>query len=442
MINKRVRLLLLLSLIVLVFFGYLGLSKTKKEDRNYNQATSNLQQPWLSDDSVYFYTSSFFARYNLKTLQVERLSDYLYMANSPTGLSWSSDGVVFQSSPSSANRDDITTASQQLGVAPYVQHWWRYDFKLKQYQLLYFSDIDRCASLYQIDDENMACIKPGTGGANELGVYNTSNKSYKKLFTSDDSISSLSASGNTLYFVQTSLDNQDTLKSVDTGSGTTSEVYKSDGKISFMLGDNRTILISVARPGTQKPSAVSTETISQKLEKATYRIVFFQDNQKTLDKKVNSLPITLYKDGSSLMISSLDGSVKSVDQNGIKTISKPTKKALDPGDFLFQKDGNIFVLKANGNLLYTGPTSPQRDPSTFNISQGNASSGNSWVDNVENGYRQVFLYLGNVPSSKQQLDVGNNLEKQGFWPSEFNVKWVLDGPDFHAPIKPRAVLIK
>ncbi len=132
----------------------------KKDSRDYSEITSNLQNSWLHNESVYFFSGSFFAKYNLENNKISRLSDYLNIKGGISSVSWDADSVVFQTNPRETDRDDVTTIAQQFNEKPFLPHWWQYDFQTKQYQLLDFAGINACSSLVQINDKLLACAMP------------------------------------------------------------------------------------------------------------------------------------------------------------------------------------------------------------------------------------------------------------------------------------------
>lgn len=427
-----------LVLTTLVFNNFGG------QKRSYSKVTINVQDPWLHNEDVYFYTGSFFAKYDTNSNSISRLSDYLFIQNGIGSVSWLEDSVVFQTSPSSSDRDDVTTAAQQLGAKPYQSHWWKYDFKTKQYQLITLSDADNCDSLTQLSSMLLACVSPQNSGTGSvaLRLLNLSSKSSKSVFTTDDDIVNVAADDKSVYFVTSGLNGNQSLHAVGLNSLNEKKLFSSNGQVAYYAYGGQKILVNEV--GYAQSKDLHADAVRPKSSKQ--KLVLLDDGKAVLDKTVKSLPISLFSnDDGEVLFSSLDSSVKRIREGKVETLAKPAKPELARGDFLFSAQSKLFIVTPGGELSSSPPT-PRKDnskyPSSFNTKSDNDKTGNSFVDVESGGSQDVFLYLPNVSSSQQQQAVGDMLAQKGFKPSEFNFTWFVDGVDFHAPISPNAIIIK
>ncbi len=444
--NRRILVVgsvIVIAMLVVLVFGF----NHHKETRNYQKVTTNLQHSWLHGHDLYFSSGSFFAKYSLANGKIERLSDYLYIHSGVTALSWSTNAVVFQTNPGPTDRDDITTAATQLGVQADAPHWWRYDFTTKQYQLLNFAGIDSCTSMIQISDNLLACVQLqiADSSANQVTLFNISDKSAKKLASSEDHISDITSSGNTIFYVLTRLSGKQSLRSVSLSGSQDKKIYESDGTISYQVYEDGTLLVNET-PATATQADATEGHTSDTPVAITQKIVLLRGQQVLLDKKINSLPVTLYADGSNKAVfSSQDGSISTVDSQGIHRISGPTEKPLVSGDFLFKLESKFWVVGLE-NTLASWPATPHpknyRPIDKYDVRKDSDPNGNWWLDVADLNAPAVNLYLTDTPSSQQEAAVGDTLEKEGFWPSEFNFNWVVDGADYNTPISPKASIIQ
>ena len=447
MSNKKkfgLAVVLVITACVLVVVSFLVFGQ--KEDRPYTKVTSNLQNPWLHEDDIYYYTGSFFAKYNLSDGSIKRLSDYLYINSGISFVSWGKDSVVFQTNPQETDRDDVTTASQNLGAKRLLPHWWRYDFTSRQYQLLDFAGIDNCQTLVQLSSVLLGCIQEGGLGdySSKVSLFDLSKKTSRKIVESDNTIQNLSLLGNSLFYTLTSLGGHQSVESVNVSSLDKKLIYSSKETIgSYVpLGSGGVLINEVA---SKKPDDSSHQHEDGAPKDLSQKLILIRGEKEVFDKKIGNYPVTMYANSKNqFLISSLDGSVNKLSGKNIAQIGKPTKKPLGFGDFLFKVNNVFFVIKSDGALLSSPPshTNKARSPASFVLGKDNAQDGSSWIDVEEGGARGAYLFSNNISSSNQELAIGNHLEKSGFRPSEFRFEWVADGVDFHAPIRPKAIVIR
>jgi hypothetical protein len=423
---------------------FLTVGRPGVEKRSFSKVTVNLQNSWLNSDDVYYYTGSFFAKYNTGTGSIERLSDYLFIKDGISSVSWSPDAVVFQTNPTDGTRDDVTTAAQQLGVRPYQPHWWKYDFQTKQYQLLALPGIDNCGSLVQISSGLLACLAPQTSGngIRAIKTFDLASKSSRNIFSTDDGVSSISSDGQNLYFIVSSLSGAQSLHSVNLSSASNKELFSSKNQLAYYAYGGGKVLVdeSSARTGKIEDSHEGALPAAA----AKQKVILLENGEKTFDKTVKLPPVTFYSDpAGDMLLSSLDGSISEVSGTGIKTIVGPATPSLAGGDFLFQAHNKLYVINPKNELL-SSPATPRtaRYPSDFSTKNDNDKAGNSFIDVASGGVQSAYIFIPNVSSSQQELAIGNMLEQKGFKPSEFNFDWKPDSVGFHAPITPNAVIIK
>jgi hypothetical protein len=447
--RRKLAALLVLAILAVIFFALGGsFVGNQKEDRPLSKVTSNLQLSWLHGNDLYFFTGSFFAKYNLNQNKIERLSDYLDIRSGINSASWSRDSVVFLTSPGDKDRDDVTTAAGQLGEKPYGSHWWKYDFTTRQYQLLEFAGIDKCDAVIQVSSGLLACAasKSGDGSATEVKLFDIQNKNAKTLAYSDDQISNISADGNSVFYIVNGLGGKQTLKAASVSSKENKTLYESGGQLAYYAYPNNEVLVDETQranpgsePNVEDETGAPTET--------SHKLTLFSAAKDVFSKKLKSLPISFYADPAGrVLVSSIDGTIYTVKDSKLQQLSKQSKQQLSQGDFLFKSSGRFYVL-GNDYVLSSYPKKEQpagyRAPESFDITKDNDPSGNSTIDEPgESGTRDAYLFLENVGSSEQELAVGNNLESRGFRPSEFRFKWIVDGVDFNAPIRPKAVIIR
>ena len=450
MTNKqklKLAIILALAAILLIFAYTIFALLTQKEDRHYNVATYNLQNPWVQGDDIYYYTGSFFAKYNTTNGSISRLSDYLYINSGISSVSWDKQAVVFQTNPQQTDRDDAVVAAQELKVNPYLPHWWRYDFATKQYQLLNFSGIDECQPLTQLTSVLLGCIKPGKLGdtSSDVSIFDLQKRTSRKITANDNIVGDLTLLKNTLFYTVTSLGGQQSLNSINLSSGAHQTLYSSKGLISsYVPLDTNKIALNEITPnkaGSSTSHGSEDEGASDNLRQ---KLIILQNKEKIFDKNLDSYAVNLYQLQGQTFVSSRNGSINKVINNKLAQVGGSTRKPLSEGAFLFKINGKFFVINANGNLL-SSPSSNRKGfkkPDSFVAGKNNDPKGKSWIDFDKGGTRSVFLFSNNIPVSRQQLTIGNMLEKEKFRPSEFNFKWVVDGVDFHAPVKPQATVIR
>lgn len=431
---------LFFAVVGLAFFGALH----KKSDRTYDTLTSNIQNSWVHDRQVYYYTGSFFARYDIASDNIDQLSSYLFIQNGITYPSWSSDSVVFRTNPRPTDRDDVTTAASQLGIKPATPHWWRYSFTTKQYQLLNFSDIDSCSSVTQLTDDELVCQtdKASDSGASKLSILTISTRSAQDIATTDDTISSITTKGNNVYFVITSLGGTQTLYTATDSSLSKKALYKATGDLSYYAYQDGSVLIR----DTPKVAATNSDSDTAKtVVPAKQKVTLLKNGAAVTTKTFNVLPLSFYETGDQKpAMSSLDGTIWQVGDQGFNKLFKAIKTPFESGDLLFNIDSaGSYVLRDTGVLAASPRThSPDyRQPSSFDIKEDNDPSGNWLIDAGTGGRRNAFLYLNSTSSSAQEQAVGDYLAKRGFRPSEFNLVWIVDGFEFSAPITPNAILV-
>lgn len=446
--NKRLVVLIVILLVAIGAAGYYVYSHNKPL-RDYGKLTSNLQNASLIDGSIYFYTGSFFAKYNTNN-SVTRLSDYLYISSGISNVSWSADSVVFQTNPLPQDRDDVTTAAASLGAQQYSPHWWKYSFKDKQYILLNFAEIDDCSLLVQISDTKLACTMEQSPGstATDVLLYDTSSKTSKKLISSDNFIDGITGSNSAIYYTETRLSGGQSLKTIGIKSTSDDLLYEGSGKLTYAVGPNNSVLakdlvesIASAKAGEDERSHSEESNpvaVSQK-------IVLISGGEVVFEKQFKAFPLTVFTSPTDqLMYSSLDGSVKEVTEDGIETLDKATKNQLEGGDSLYKINERLYVVSRDGELL-TSPddiNNKHRDPETFDGVKDNDDNSESWIDDTNMSSPGGYLYSSKTPSSLQQLEIDKWLIKRGFWPSEFNFTWVVDGVDFNAPIRPSYIVVQ
>lgn len=427
-----------------------ALTHNSSVDRQYKYVTQNLQNAAQQGDELSFYSGSFFARYDLINHRFERLSDYLYIDGGINTVGWGSDAVVFQANPSQSTRDDITTAAQQLGVDPYTPHWWRYSFTQKQYQLLDLAGIQSCTQLLPVDNTHLACVQPQAAGnyATQLSVYDTAAKTSKKLVSSQDKISQLSVAGGRVYYIVTDFAGDERVESVATSTPGGQVQYRSKLHIAgYLAGSSNQLLVNEVprlkeqdKKESAKQGDIGNKAISQK-------VLLVVGGETKSSVSVEAVTVNLYEDSStkSLAFGTTSGAVYGVTGGSLKQLQPNAKTALANSDLLFSRGTQIYVLKTDYTLT-SSPEIPRpagkKLEQQFKPFDDNPDSGDSWIDEAKNGQREALIYLNNVPSSQQQLAVGQNLEQKGFIPSEFNLSWVLTGAGFNVPIAPKAVLIR
>lgn len=446
--NLYILIVIFLSIIAFVALFSRGQS-APKQVREYRQVTSNMQNYWLKDSDVYFFGGSFFARYDLSQNKVVRLSDYLFIKSGINSVSWRPGSVIFQTNPSVGERDDITTATERLGEKPYLPHWWRYDFQLRQYQLLDFAGISNCDYLVEVSPSMLGCSRPKTQGSNlsKLSVYNLSNKSVRDYSVGDGRISKLAANGNTLYYLKKSLGGKQSIESIDLSSGTKQLLLSTKRDInSFVVNDSGSVLIKEVNKTKGGGNANDSHRDSTTSGATKQQLTIVNNKGRVIiSKKLRELPLNIYSNASSFFFSSLDGSSSEISKDGIKQLVGPAKTELPQGSFVFVNNGRSYAIDPDYYLFSSSKiVKPKgyRSEGDFQLFNDNADSGNSWISDPENGSRETFLYLSNVGSSQQELAVGNDLESKGFWPSEFNFKWVVDGIEINVPINPNAVIVR
>jgi hypothetical protein len=439
--NRRRAIILILALLALAFLAFLFIGEPGKKERSYSRVTVNLQNPWLHDEDVYYYTGSFFAKYDTGANKIQPLSDYLFIKSGIGSVSWSPDAVIFQTTPGASDRDDITTAAAQLGANPKQTHWWKYDFTARKYELLALPGMDSCTSLTQAGQDRIACLAAQSSGTGSLAVkiYDLDTGSVKTVFSTDDGIDDMVSDGQTLYFIVTNLTNNQSLHSISLSSSDDKELFTSKEQLNYYVYGGGQVLVNETPNKNQKtlPEAGTVKATKQKL-------VLLKDGGKTFEKSFKSLPLSLFSnDSGDVLFSSLDGSVKQIAGDSLKTLYKSARPPLQVGDLLFTAHQKLYLIGADG-VLSSSPAIPRegRYPSSFSSGKDNDPSGNSFIDTPGPGKQDVFLFMPGVASSQQQAAVGKFLEKKGFKPSEFNFNWVVDGADFHSPVTPNAVIVK
>ena len=430
---------ILIVVVLLVVFWMLH--RTPKVERLYSKLTSNVQDAGLFDNELYYFTGSFFAKYNFNDRKIIQLSDWLDIKDGSSNINWNKNAVVFSTKPAPGTRDDITTAASQLGADPSSSHWWRYDFTTKQYQLLDFAGIDGCTSLIQINNDSLLCQKASGDGntVNEVYLFDLGSRSSNKVFSTKDTIGRLSAYGKDFGFIVTTLGGKQRVYQGDLITKKPKQIYLAKGDVSYKLGGEGQALISNTK---EKIKGEDSHKEEDKTSKAmvNYELYFVQNGTLVNLGKVKAPLLTLYRNNG-LFASSINGSVYELKNDKLELIEGPSKETLDAGAFIFSVDGESLLLQ-NGVLSTEEVVELNtRSASEYNPKEDADLTGNSWIDNSVDPLA-AYLYLPNVKSSDQQALVGKHLSSRGFVPAEFNLTWVVDGFDFHTPIKPNAISIR
>jgi hypothetical protein len=440
------RRLVILGIILLVLLSViaLGVGNHSAEKRTFGKLTVNVQNPWLGGNDVYYYTGSFFAKYDAQNNSIDRLSDYLFIQSGVSSVNWAPNAVVFQTNPSSGDRDDVTTAAGQLGAKPYQPHWWKYDFQTKQYELIALPGADDCVSITQINSLQLACLAPQASGDSStvLKIFDLSSGTSTNIFSTDDDVSNITSDGQKVYFLLARLSGSQSLHSAGL-STKPQELYSSNGLLTYYVYGKGRVLINET---SNNPKVVSAQDTHESPTAIKQKLVLVEGSKTTWSKNIKSLPISFFTDSSGdMLFSSLDGSIKSVDAKGIKTVDKPAVPVLGLGDFLFTASHKLYKLSGNGELSSSPAMSRginKKYPSGFSTKNDNDKAGNSFIDVAGGGKQNVYIFVPNIPSSQQELAVGTMLEQKGFKPSEFNFAWKVDSVGFQAPISPNAIVIK
>lgn len=240
-------------------------------------------------------------------------------------------------------------------------------------------------------------------------------------------------------FVVTTLGGKQSVYQGSASSGKSREIYTAKGDVAYKLGNDGSILISDTQIKIEGQNT-HEEDSSKPVKDVNYRLYVMQGGKITEVGGVKSPGLTLYRNGA-LFASSLDGSIYQLKGGVVERIADPSTETEDYGSFIFEVGGESLLLQDSVLSTEDVVELNSRDPSEFNGKDDNDPTGNSWIDNSVDPFA-VYLYLPNIPSSKQQALVGQHLTSKGFVPAEFNFTWVVDGVDFHTPIQPNAVIIR
>ena len=418
--------LILCAVIVILIIGLTN--KPGTEERQYHYLSKNLQDNWLSKNEIFFYTGSFFAKYNLDSHKITRLSDYLYIDGGIISPSWNQDSIIFQSSPSSGVVDFLSTSSDKLNYNPNTPHWWKYDFNQKKLFLLSPNKFDNCTSLEEINGEYLCLSEEENNGKNLLTLYNLPRNQKNVLVKSGETINGLSIQNNQLYYITSNLKGEQSLHSI---VGKRSEViYKSSGLIrTFQAKDSSHIAIvsSDLINDNGKGSADSTRG------KLTNQKITLLENKKVIYQETYNKPNSYsYKDVvGAIYISFSDSSIYKADfdKKTIKNTFLPSKEAQDNTNYVFSYKNQLFLIDLN-NALFSSKKykKPElyRDEQNFDVNNDNDINALFWIGPSQEGARGVKLHDSSISFNTYAEQLDTLLKNEYFEPSEFNLFWIPD----------------
>jgi hypothetical protein len=384
----------------------------------FYKAATNLQQPGFIDDYIYFYTGSSFARFDTKTGETQRLSEYFYTGGQITIGAWSKDSVLFSTAGTDSN--DIFGRASQNTVNLASTRWWKYDFNTQRLQLFDFPLADSC--LYMAESVgNIYCWAPIKASSYDYQLlsYNQATGTAKVVATVNKPVSSVEQQGNNILYVTEDLSGAQSLNAYDTGSGRTRLVYGSSGLLQY--GSDATHILIDETPLVNKTPPEeqqhSNQTTSSKVDTT---LLLLNMSGAVLEKQAANLvagQITSSSD--SVTLSTPGGQYYYVGNNLLK---ESRIKASGLQSLWLHGDTTYYIKTSNALWTDKGELSSLADGDSFD-EKLNTPPNMFYISSGGEGYNNVYLNAQGNPFSTGAQWVDTFLSGLGFDPNQFNFNW-------------------
>jgi hypothetical protein len=443
--------LALVGVVLLFILGggiFLFVSKTETVERNYTAVRENVQyaRPNLSENTLTYFSGTFFNRINLKNLSATVISDPLFISSPIEQVSYSENFVLFRSNPLESDRDDLSTivekASPELAGQP---NWWRYNLSEKRYELIRFGGAHKCKDFVLANTTKGLCIM-GTGNAGDsLMLFDFSTKKTTQLFSSEDPISNPKVGGDSVYVVVSKLDNTQLIKKTVIQSKQSEEINLGKSKILSYEVTADTMLADTIPSADPTDAEADHDHDVEPEEPSEHKIYFYKTGSKNKSIKIKTEQLNIYVNNDEYVVGKSDGGLLKISSSGKSTeLEMASKVGIEKGAKLFSgQDGVMYQIDPNGVLSTSAEvTFPEnyRAVGTFDQQSDNAADGQSWIVPVESNHLKAYVFNSKQSASTQVIGIFGDLKKKGFLIEEIKFEWVLEGLDYSIPLTPKYVV--
>lgn len=416
---KNARLTLLaVGLISLLGFFIIILHRPAKVADVFQKAGSNLQQPTLIGNDLYFFTGSSFARFDTQTNRSTLLSSYFYTQGEITVGSWSNNSVLFATAGTAAD-DIFGSALSASGKDPSSTHWWRYDFNQHAMELLDFKGADTCVNVVEVTPK-LYCFAPYLASAHNYSLlsYDLGSHVSNAAIRTTTPVSSVTARGKNIYYLTTALNGSQSLSVYDTSSKSARVLIKSKDKLSYVVANDQNVLLQQSPLANNLPVQSRDHSDTSTPTTGHQSLILLNSASKITAKvNANGQAGKLSESGNSL-VSARSGNLYIANKNSIKTYA--TK--LQDIALAWKIDDNIFYLDADNNLLVNKHVTPLKSGYDFNPAD-NAGPKSFYVSEVVNNRNVTYVNDSSKDFAGNALGVDSFLKTRGYDPSQFNFDW-------------------
>lgn len=444
--NNKKRYSIFFVALLLVICGVLFLTRKPKYEvatYGFSKIHNNIQFPWQNGDSVYFFSGSLFAKYNLADNSVTRLSDYLLINQDIDSIKWSEKSVLFRSKTSTKAYDDLSLSLAGLGASKADMYWWRYDFASKTYQLLQLPGIEDCQDLFPYSETSFVCLPLDTNSQQSKKItLLAAGAAPAELYSGDSTIHDGDLAGNTFYFVSKSFSGKDTLSNIDLVSKQKTDIFESKGAIlSYKSNANGTVL-AVWKELSQRPDPNAEPHDNQESD---HHVALLEKGKVSDDQTISASRLNTSRIGGDLFIVEAGGAVHQADGGKLKQIIKEDLSQTKDVRYFVKNNSDFYFVTSQNALLSTKDLAPSslRSLSTFDSEADNDPDSGLFINTPdENGKTLVQFYDASRPFSEQALVVEKILKEDFFEPSMFRFVWSLNSTSNEVPVAPKASVLK
>lgn len=430
-----------IAIVVFALFA-IGLSRKQVQpptEAGYQTLHPNMQNAKQDGDSVYFYTGSYFAKYDLKTKATQRISDFLLIAEPIDHLVWQKDSVIFRSGLPSKAYDDLSISIGNLSSPKSQNYWWRYDLINKKYELLETASTNNCLELLPYHD-SLLCASADLNlqtAASVLQIF--SDGQTKKLYSGSDPIRKLSVNGDAIYLISRAVSGKESIKKIVANN--TSDAYQSKGIVQdYGVISNDKLLVAWSPKQPQQDSS-DPEHEGTKTE---YNLVL-TDGKKDLSKtKIQGSRLSFSGSGDQTGIVTEKGDIYTLNKDKLKQLKQGSRTEADISGVLISGDSTYYTTVSSKLLTQSSQqVNNQRSINQFDIDGDNDPNARYAIDRPdEDGTTLVKLYDGSQTFSQQAPLIEKTLQEDMFDPSMFKFSWSLNSSSQTVPVIPNAILVK
>ncbi len=441
--SKRNKILIVLGVVLglVLLFIFTSGQRQKNTVSDYTRLHGNMQFAQQIDNSMYFYSGSFFAKYDIGRQKTERLSDYLLIGQGIQNVGWHKEGVTFQTTRNEGSYDDLSVAIANLAAPKLGTYWWNYDFATKQYQLLKTASSDSCQELTYYKENTYICLPldVNTQQSKSISLI-TTNGTKEEVYKSETPIRNMKIEGDRIHFITTNSDRTESLKTVSIQTKQTNDDYKSKGFIVSYEASGSTLGVIWKE---QEPADLEKEEVHDN-QSSKYNVSIRNNTKETSKKSFTTSRLNTEKVGADIFIVNSNGEVHRVVDNKLVLEAASRDKEQTSIRYAAKNDGKYYLVGID-NAFY-GDTDKiddtLRDISEFDPDGDNDPSVPLFINTPSSDrLTNVQLYASTQPFTQQALIVDRILKEDFFDPSEFIFDWNINSTSNQIPLTPNATIL-